>query len=106
MLSGLQHLADPESLGIGAFRLFGYTSFRAVCAALTAFVAMLIVMPRLIRWLQRKKFGETGAKGDGADVVDEMREQKAGTPTMGGLGLVACVLLAGLLWCDRWSRRP
>ena len=100
MLSGLQHLADPDSLGIGAFRLFGYTSFRAVCAALTAFVLMMVVMPRLIRWLQFKKFGESGAKGDGAEVVDAMREQKAGTPTMGGLGLVACVLVSAVLWCD------
>lgn len=98
MLIHLQELADET--GIGALRLFGYTSFRAVCAAFTAFVLMMVVMPRLIRWLQRKKFGESGAKGDGAEVVDAMREQKAGTPTMGGLGLVGCVLVTALLWCD------
>ena len=83
MLSYLQYLSEY----FGPMRLFGFTSSRAVLAALTAFVLMMVVMPRLIRWLQvKKKFGEQGAKGDGAIIVDTMRKAKAGTPTMGGLG--------------------
>lgn len=96
MLNFLVQFSDV----FGPFRLFGYTSFRAVMAALTAFVLMMIIMPRLIAWLRRKRFGEQGAKGDGAIVVDTMRRAKAGTPTMGGLGLVVCVVLTALLWCD------
>ena len=29
-----------------------------------------------------------------------MREGKKGTPTMGGLGLVACITVSAVLWCD------
>ena len=65
MLSLLANLDDY----FGPFRLFGYVSTRVVAAAFTSFVLMMIVMPPLIRWLKRKKFGESGAKGDGAVVA-------------------------------------
>ncbi len=84
----------------GPFRLFDYASTRVVMAAITAFVLMMLIMPPLIRWLRAKKLGEGGAKGDGAHVVDAMREGKKGTPTMGGLGLVAAIAATALLWCD------
>lgn len=95
------------NLGVqwGPLRLVDYVSTRVVGAAFTAFVLMMLVMPMLIRWLKRKKFGESGAKGDGAVVVDAMREGKKGTPTMGGLGLVACITAATILWCDPASLR-
>jgi phospho-N-acetylmuramoyl-pentapeptide-transferase len=84
----------------GPLRLLEYVSTRVVAAAFTAFVLMMLLMPHLIHWLKRKKFGETGAKGDGAVVVDAMREGKKGTPTMGGLGIVVCISVATVLWCD------
>jgi phospho-N-acetylmuramoyl-pentapeptide-transferase len=73
---------------------------RAGAAALTAFVLMLLIMPAVIRWLKLKKFGEQGGKGQGADLVDAYREGKKGPPTMGGLGLVLCIGLAAVMWCD------
>lgn len=85
--------------GAGDEPLRGVTA-RALAALVTAFVAMLIVMPSLIAWLKRMKLGEGGAKNEGAQLIDLMREQKKGTPTMGGLGLVACVVITALLWCD------
>ncbi|MFW5858875.1 MAG: phospho-N-acetylmuramoyl-pentapeptide-transferase [Planctomycetota bacterium] len=97
MLNLLVELA--ARFGIGGIGGFG-TSFRAAGAAVTAFVLMMVMMPRLIAWLRRKRFGEKGAKGDGAIVVDSMRRAKAGTPTMGGLGLIAVVFIAALIWCD------
>ena len=63
----------------GPLRLFDYVTTRLVAALVTAFVLMLIIMPPLIRWLKMKKFGETGAKNQGAAVVDAMREGKKGT---------------------------
>lgn len=95
----LSLLKNFESL-YGPFRLFGYVSSRVVFAALTSFVLMMIIMPPLIRWLKRKKFGEQGGKGDGAEVVDAMRNAKAGTPTMGGIGLIGCIVVTVLLWCN------
>ena len=80
-------------------------TIRLVGALATAFVLMLILMPPLIRWLKRMKFGETGAKNQGAAVVDAMREGKKGTPTMGGLGIVLCIASTALLWCDPFAPR-
>ena len=105
MLTLLNDLLMIWGLHWGPLRLFDFVSTRVVGAAFTAFVLMMLVMPRLIRWLKRKKFGESGAKGDGAVVVDAMREGKKGTPTMGGLGLVACITASTLLWCDPGSLR-
>jgi len=95
----LMWLAGLDSIW-GPFRLFDYITTRAVMAAVTAFVLMLVVMPPLIRWLRLKKFGETGAKNQGAVVVDAMREAKKGTPTMGGLGIVFCIALSAIMWCN------
>lgn len=89
--------------GCGAL---GGVTPRILAAAAIAFLAMLAVMPPLIRWLRAKKLGESGAKGDGAEVVDAMREGKKGTPTMGGLGLIGCIILATLLCCDLSEARP
>ena len=83
----------------GPMRLFGFVSTRAICAAMTAFALMLVVMPPLIRWLKRMKFGEQGSKGEAA-VVDAMRDSKKGTPTMGGLGIVAVIAVTAALWCN------
>ncbi len=82
------------------FSIFGYVTTRVVLAAITAFFLMMVIMPRLIKWLHVKKYGEQGAKGDGAIVVDRMRQAKAGTPTMGGLGLIVCIMISAVLWCD------
>jgi len=105
MMTLLNDLLMSWGLHWGPLRLFDYVSTRVVGAAFTAFVLMIVFMPRLIRWLKHKKFGESGAKGDGAVVVDAMREGKKGTPTMGGLGLVACITAATVLWCDPGSLR-
>ena len=88
------------------FPSLGGVTPRILAAAVIAFVSMLAVMPPLIRWLRAKKLGESGAKGDGAAVVDAMREGKKGTPTMGGLGLVGCITLATLLCADLTEARP
>jgi len=77
-----------------------------VGASLTAFLLMLVVMPRLIVWLRERKLAEQGGKGEGADLVDEMRSSKAGTPTMGGLGLVSCAVLSTVLWCHPLEPQP
>jgi phospho-N-acetylmuramoyl-pentapeptide-transferase len=105
MMTLLNDLLFGLGVQWGPLRLFDYVSTRVVGAAFTSFVLMMLVMPPLIRWLKRKKFGESGAKGDGAVVVDAMREGKKGTPTMGGLGLVACICAATILWCDPSSLR-
>jgi phospho-N-acetylmuramoyl-pentapeptide-transferase len=89
-------LAD---LGVraGAFRLFGYLSFRLVMAALTALVLTLVFGHRVIVGLYRAGLRDTG--GDHASLrVDSKR----GTPTAGGLLIVGSTLASLALW-GRWS---
>ena len=84
----------------------GYASVRVVAAAISAFLAMYFGMPYLIRWLKARRLGEAGAKNEGAILVDQAREAKAGTPTMGGLGIVAAITVSAGLWCDFTQPQP
>jgi phospho-N-acetylmuramoyl-pentapeptide-transferase len=77
----------------GWLRLFGYISFRAAMAVITAMLFTWLLAPPLIRWLQKLKFGQY--------IRDEgpaSHQSKAGTPTMGGILIIAAVTLAGLAW--------
>ena len=68
--------------------LLRYISFRAVAAAVTAFVMALIAGRVMIRWLARAGVREDTAKTASATLA-AMHEDKRGTPTMGGLFLIA-----------------
>ena len=47
--------------GADAGRLFGYLSFRAAGAAITAFLLAVLFGPRVIRWLSSLGIGERKA---------------------------------------------
>ena len=59
------------------FNVFGYISFRAVGAALTALIISFLFGPKIIRILQSRQIGET-IRLDGP----ESHLKKEGTPTM------------------------
>ena len=90
----LYHLRHLEHL-FGPFRLFRYLSFRSIGAVVTAFAVSLLLGPLLIRLLKRY-----GARDKGRDFGGLNVTSKEGTPTMGGLLLLAGLLAASLLWCD------
>lgn len=80
------------------FKLFGagvfyYITFRAAMAIILSLVISMIFGKRLIKYLQRKQIGETvrdlGLAGE---------NQKKGTPTMGGLIIIAAILIPTLLF--------
>ncbi len=78
--------------GIG---LFQYVTFRAASAAILALLIAFFVGPRIIALLKRIQIGEQAKKelqGVGQHSL------KAGTPTMGGLIVLAAVLIPTLLW--------
>jgi len=85
-----------ELLGLD---LFGYITFRAAAAGLTAFALALWWGAPAIRWLQRHRVGEDVKKTDSADLA-RMAEAmgKQSTPTMGGSFLVGALLTSVLLW--------
>lgn len=77
--------------------VFQYLTFRAVLAAVTALFIALYVGKRVILFLRRKLIGESIR-----DLGPETHKKKAGTPTMGGLVILASILGALLLWGD-WT---
>ncbi|TET38228.1 MAG: phospho-N-acetylmuramoyl-pentapeptide-transferase [Planctomycetota bacterium] len=78
-------------------RLFGYITFRAGVAFLTALLISVLLGPRIIRWLKRMNFREV-ASGTSSDFVDNWQETKAGTPTMGGVLIILSVFTATVIW--------
>lgn len=80
-------------------RLFGYISFRVVMAAMTSFLAALLVGGPAIRWLKSHRVREQAGKTDSAELA-KMAEAtgKVNTPTMGGSFLVAALLFSVVLW--------
>ncbi len=80
---------------ISALNVFRFITFRTAIAALTAFFMALVLGPRLIRYLQNRQIGEV-IRDDGP----QSHMSKQGTPTMGGLLILACVVAAVLMWND------
>ena len=78
--------------GFGVFR---YITFRAGAAAVTALIIAFWIGPKIIRKLKEHQIGEA-AKLE-APVT---HRKKAGTPTMGGLIILAAILIPALLWAD------
>ena len=70
--------------------------FRSVAAVLTSFVIAIVLGPRIIRWLIRKKIGDRPEFNHAA--LNELTKGKANTPTMGGLIIIFSVLAGTLLW--------
>ena len=76
--------------GAGVFR---YITFRAVLAAVFSLVISIGIGGWIIRVLKRRLIGETIRA-----VGPESHQKKKGTPTMGGLIILAAVLVPTLLW--------
>jgi phospho-N-acetylmuramoyl-pentapeptide-transferase len=93
MLYYLHLLSDLFS----PLRVFRYITVRSVCGAGTAFLLMLFLMPRFIRWLRALRIRQYEHRAD-APSLAALHAKKDGTPTMGGLLLIACVSLSALLW--------
>ena len=89
----LYHLLFPLADEHIFFNLFQYISFRAAGAMVTALLTAFLVGPPVIRWLREKGWGEV-VRLEGP----KSHLRKAGTPTMGGLIILAAVLLPTLLW--------
>ena len=92
-------LAQFFQQDVGSLRVFGFISFRAVFATLTALTIGLIAGPAVIRLLTKLKVGQA-VRTDGP----QTHLVKSGTPTMGGLLILIAITISTLLWCD-WSNR-
>ena len=73
--------------------VFQYISFRASMAAITSLLIMLFCGKPFIRFIRRKSIGET-VRNLGLDG----QKEKEGTPTMGGLLILAAIVIPTLLF--------
>jgi phospho-N-acetylmuramoyl-pentapeptide-transferase len=93
----LYHLSEwLGNLGfdIPGIRLMGYLSFRAMLAFVISLLIAFIAGGKIIKALQRHQIGETIR-----DLGLEGQMQKKGTPTMGGVIIIAALLGSALLVC-------
>ena len=84
-----------EKLHPPGFGLFRYITFRAGAAAVTALIIAFWVGPKIIRKLKEHQIGEATKLE-----APETHRKKAGTPTMGGLIILAAIIIPALLWAD------
>ncbi|WP_217516455.1 phospho-N-acetylmuramoyl-pentapeptide-transferase [Vibrio metschnikovii] len=92
MIIWLAELLQPY---FSFFRLFEYLSFRAIVSILTALSLSLWMGPRLIKRLQVLQIGQV-VRNDGP----ESHFSKRGTPTMGGVMILASISITVLLWAN------
>src|ERR1700733_406456 len=73
--------------------VFNYITFRVAMAIIMSLVISMLMGKRLIAYLQRKQIGETVR-----DLGLQGEAQKKGTPTIGGLIIIAAILIPTLLF--------
>ena len=75
--------------------LFQYISFRAALSLISSLVIGILFGKRIIQWLQLKQVGEIVR-----DLGLEGQMNKQGTPTMGGLIILASIVIPTVLFAD------
>jgi phospho-N-acetylmuramoyl-pentapeptide-transferase len=82
-----------ENFGMPGVGVFYFISFRAAMSIILSLVISLVYGKRLIKYLHKKQIGETVR-----DLGLEGEKQKSGTPTMGGIIIIAAILIPTLLF--------
>ncbi len=73
--------------------MFEYISFRSGLAIITSLIISMVYGKKIIRFLQRKQIGE-----EIRDLGLEGQYAKVGTPTMGGIIIIASIIIPTLLF--------
>ncbi len=87
-----EYLEQFDFPGAGMFQ---YLSFRASLSIMTSLVISMIVGKRIINMLHRKQIGESVR-----DLGLHGQNEKQGTPTMGGIIILASIIIPVLLFAD------
>jgi len=82
-----------DSLNIPGAGVFNFISFRAAAAIITSLVISLLIGKKIIYFLQKKQIGETIR-----DLDLEGQYRKQGTPSMGGIIIIASIIIPVLLF--------
>src|SRR5262245_10702270 len=96
----LYHLLVPLARDSIVFNVFRYITFRTAMATVTALLISFLLGPWLIRRLRESQHGGDTIRED----TPERHQTKRGTPTMGGLVILAALLGSTLLWANLRNR--
>ena len=91
----LYYLLYPLHTVVSALNVTRYITFRTAAASLTSLLLGLLLGPWMIRKLREFQIGQV-IRQEGPT----SHRAKAGTPTMGGLLILAAALIPTLLWAD------
>src|SRR5438270_490427 len=94
MMYYLHHLSG-QFIG---FNVFFYVTFRAIAAAVTAFLLTLMFGNFIIAQLRALKVGQPIRGAAEVHRLAELQGAKQGTPTMGGVLVIGAVVISSLLW--------
>lgn len=85
------------------FNIFRYITFRSAAASITAFMICLWLGPRLIVWLRNLNVTQN-QKREHAEKIHSLYAHKEKVPTMGGVIIVASVVISSLVWGNLLNR--
>jgi phospho-N-acetylmuramoyl-pentapeptide-transferase len=91
----LYHFLYPLASSVKLFNIFKYLTFRTIYAMITALIVTFVVGPWVIRKLESLQARQI-IRTDGP----ESHLKKQGTPTMGGVIILAGIIVPTLLWAD------
>ncbi len=96
----LYHLFDyiDQAFDFPGAGVFRYISFRAGMSALFSLIITITLGKGIINWIRNKQIGETVR-----DLGLEGQTEKKGTPTMGGLMMIAAIIVPTLLFADVYN---
>src|SRR5437016_10166191 len=89
----LCYFVVPLAKGHIVFNVFRYLTFRSFMALISAFIISLVVGPWIIRQLRIAQHGGETIRED----TPERHRTKKGTPTMGGIVILASLIATTLL---------
>jgi len=89
------HLLSDEIKGLN---VFSYVTFRAVAAAVTAFLLSLAFGKFVIRKLIRLRARQPIRGADEVHRLAELHSSKQGVPTMGGVLVIGSVVASSIMW--------
>jgi phospho-N-acetylmuramoyl-pentapeptide-transferase len=90
-------LTQGGQLHIPGFNLLRYLTFRTGMSMVTAYIVVVMMGSRFIRWMRARQGRGQPIREDG---IARHVLEKAGTPTMGGFMILAGLFAGALLWAD------
>src|SRR4051812_39509011 len=92
-----EHFSAGAHGHIPVLNLLRYLTFRTIMATATAQFVVVAMGSRFIRWMKARQGKGQPIRPEG---IERHVIEKAGTPTMGGVMILAGIFAGALLWAD------